>query len=106
MQAAQHLKNQGQQLALLNAGPDWKAAAMQLLREYCSLDEAKPSFRFEQFRAWALCHGLWEPPSHKVWGSLPLIACREGIIRWTGNYEPAISAKTHGHAVKTWKVAA
>lgn len=30
MQAAQHLKNQGQQLALLNAGPDWKAAAMQL----------------------------------------------------------------------------
>jgi len=103
MQPAQHLKQEGQQLALLHAGTTWAEHALDLLRQFCATAESAPSFRFEQFRAWALFHGLPNPPTHKVWGSLPRLAMKCGIIKWTGQFETAQSSKTHGHPVKTWR---
>lgn len=103
MQTAQHLKTEGQQLALLHAGDSWVEQALDLLRQYCATEGKGSAFRFEQFRAWALYRGLPNPPTHKVWGSIPSIACRRGVIAWTGDYEAAQSIKTHGHPVKTWR---
>lgn len=103
MQTAQHLKTQGQQRALLHAGDTWVEQALDMLRQYVATEARAAPFRFEQFRAFAISKGLPHPITHKVWGSLPAIACRRGIIQWTGNYEPALSSKTHGHPVKTWR---
>ena len=95
------LKRQGQSLALDHAGNDWVDSTIAALRIFC--DERKVSgkstFLFEEFRA-TRSHAL--PLSHKAWGSVPIIAVRCGIIRWTGEYDSAKSLKTHAHPVKRW----
>lgn len=55
MQTAQHLKSQGQQLALMHAGDTWVEQALDLLRQYVATEALHGSFRFEQEanRLWA-----------------------------------------------------
>ena len=103
MQAGQQLKEQGQQIALLNAGT-WPEQAMSLLEQFTRQRGSLP-FLFEDFRAWAHSNGLPHPISHKVWGALPSVACRRGIIAWTGSYKATTSPKTHGHPAKEWRAA-
>lgn len=103
MQTGQQLKEQGQQLALLNAGT-WSEQAIDLLEQFTQQRGSLP-FLFEDFRAWAHGMGLPQPASHKVWGALPSVACRRGIIAWTGSYKATTSPKTHGHPAKEWRAA-
>lgn len=97
------LKTAGQQLALFNAG-DWTDTAIMSLKAFCASrkESGQRVFKFEDFRESATSSGLPIPSSHKVWGALPRIAIRLGLIAWTGQHAPSRSAKTHGHYVKTW----
>jgi hypothetical protein len=96
-------KEAGQQLALFHAG-DWTDTAIACFVEFCKARKTsgQRSFKFEDFRGFAITSGLPSPVSHKVWGALPRIAVKRGLIAWTGQHAPAQSAKTHGHYVKTW----
>jgi hypothetical protein len=98
------LKSTGQQMALFNAGKPWTDDMIAKLRIFCKVrkDIGRPIFRAEEFRAVAESSGWPLPPSSKVWGALPKIAMKRGIIRPTGQYEPAQSPKTHGHPVRTY----
>ena len=99
------LKKQGQQLALFGAGQVWVSDALDYLRRFCleRKQEGKVEFRFEEFREYAGAKGLEKPVTHKVWGSLPRIAAKEGLIEDTGQYKKATSSATHAHPVKEWR---
>ena len=78
--------------------------AMTLLADFLR-DEAGDVFRWEQFRAYALFHGLPHPPSPNAWGSLPRIAAKRGLIVATVRYEAARSERTRAHPVMLWRAA-
>lgn len=105
MQTGIQLKEQGQLLALANAGQSWVEQAMTLLKAFLAT-EAGPTFRWEQFRAYALHKGLPNPPHHNAWGGLPNKAVKRGLIEFTGRLEEAQSKKTHGHLVRVWRAVA
>jgi hypothetical protein len=98
------LKERGQEIALFHSGEDWVSYILEKLRAFCKARKelGMPVFRFEEFREVADITGWELPKSHKAWGALPALACRRGLIRWTGQHVPAKSRKTHGHYVKTW----
>lgn len=105
MNPGRELKEQGQLLALTNAGQEWTEQALSLLAAFLR-DEAGDVFRWEEFRAYALFHGLPHPPSHNAWGPLATTACKRGMIVWTGEFDTARSARTHAHPVRLWRRAA
>lgn len=98
-------KEQGQQLALELAG-DWKDRVLMELRGWLAIHRAQgnSTMTLEQFRADAKN----QPASHKAWGSLPRLACKEGLIAPALHGDgspvtrPAESVKTHGHLVRVW----
>ena len=97
------LKNAGMQLALFNAD-DWVDTAISRLKEFCvKRKQANPEFLFEDFRLHVEALGDTPPTSHKIWGCIPRIAMKQGLIAWTGEHVPAQSAKTHRHYVKRWR---
>jgi hypothetical protein len=98
------LKRAGQSLALDHAGKSWTDSTLDKLRAFCKArkDMGAPTFRFEEFRAVAEHAGWPMPPDHHVWGALPRLAKRAGIILPTTKYEPAQSEKTHAHPVRVW----
>lgn len=98
------LKENGQQLALFNAGHGWATEAVQRMHAFCAIRKAagKGRFRFEEFVRWAQEAGLPAPASSNAWGSLPRLMVKEGLVEWTGEYENARSPKTHAHPVKVW----
>lgn len=105
--ASQAAKAHGQQIALEFAG-DWKEQVLMELRGWLAIHKARghASMTFEKFRAEARNH----PHSHKCWGALPAIACREGLIAPMKHADgspvmrAAESIKTHGHPVRVWEV--
>jgi hypothetical protein len=100
------LKEQGQQLALFNAGASWVEKTLEKLREFCAhlKQSGQTKFRFEQFRAAASDLGLEQPASHKAWGAIPRQAVKAKIISPTNEYQPAQSEKTHAHPVRVWQI--
>lgn len=93
-------------LAQVQEGQEpWIAQAMALLRRYLA-HYAGPEFKIESFRTFAVACGLPAPRSHHAWGALPRLAVRDGLIEWTGRYEPATSVRTHGHPVRVYRVKA
>lgn len=95
------LKQVGQQRAADRAGSAWVELALAHLRKFCR--HRSSPFRWEEFRAAATADGLPDSPSHKVWGALPQMATREGIVRFTGRFEAARSPATHGHPVRVYE---
>lgn len=99
------LKEEGQQLALFNAGTGWSERTIDRLKAFCL--ERKASgllhFRFEEFVQVLKSSGCDQPPSPNAYGALPRIACRNGLIEFTGQYENAKSPKTRCHPVKIWR---
>lgn len=101
-------KDHGQQLALTFA-TEWREAVLMELRGWLAIHRAKghSTMTFEQFRHEARN----QPGSHKAWGALPAIACREGLIAPLTHTDGspvmrrAESEKTHAHPVRVWKVA-
>lgn len=91
------LKERGMALTLEAEREEWIAHALFALRHFSRRGE----FKTEDFRAWY----KQEPHNHHVWGALTNQACKDGIIAWTGRYEPSTSPKTHGHPVKVWRAA-
>lgn len=103
MNTAQQLKSEGQQLALqFNAA--WSEQAMTLLEQFCRMTGTVP-FLFEDFRAYALSHGLPAPTSSHAWGALATTAKKRSIITGTGEYKATKSPATHGHVCQTWRAA-
>lgn len=107
MTAGKQLKEQGQQLALWNAGKDWTDQMIANLQAFCKnrKDAGRPEFRFEEFRDAAVKAGWPMPSSHKAWGVLPKLAVKQKLIRSTDRYEPAHSRATHAHPVRVWVAA-
>lgn len=103
--AGRFLREDGIRRAKESERAEWFELAIQLLRTFLAQLPAGAAFAFEDFRAFALGCGLCHPHTHHVWGSLPREAVRAGLIAWTGRYEPARSARTHGHPVKLWRAA-
>lgn len=103
-QTGRQLGEAGVQRALEAAGDTWLAGAMDALRAFVALPEWG-SFRLEDFRAWYLAEGLPPPHDFHAWGGVAKHACKAGIIRFTGRYEPSVSPKTHGHPVRVWEAA-
>lgn len=106
-QSAQQLKDAGQQLALSNAGKIWQIAVMFWLGIF--LEHIKGNghseFTFEEFRVFCNMNELPEPVSLNAWGSLPRIAARKGLCRWTGRVKPAVRKASHGRIIKVWEAA-
>ena len=89
------LKRDGQR-AVIEAAGDWSDRALASLEQ----DQA---FAIEDFRRWAAVTGELDPPSHhNAWGALPRLAILEELIVWTGEYRPAVSARTHAHPVRLY----
>lgn len=99
-----NLKEAGQQLALLGAGPEWLDATMQRFQTFCKarIEAGQPTFRIEEFRNEVERSGN-HAANNKVWGAIPREARKQGLIESTGNYQPATSKKTHGHPVRVWQ---
>lgn len=99
------LKEQGQQLALFNAGPEWLEATLRNLEQFCKERKAanQPEFRFEEFRQVLEQAGADLPHSHKAWGAVPRVAADRKIIAPTSRYEAAQSRRTHAHPVRVWR---
>lgn len=105
--ASQQAKAAGQQLSILFDG-EWRAAVLVELRAWLAMHRAQghTNFTLEQFRHDAIA----QPQSHKSWGSLPSIACREGLIApmLHGDGSPVMrraeSVKTHAHPVRIWRI--
>lgn len=103
MRLGEVLKERGQQLTLLNAGEAWQVSAMDALRKFA---QERKEFTAEQFRyEWLSGGNGYEPPTHKAWGALFTAAAKADVIRHTGRYVKAQSAKTHGHPVAVWEAA-
>lgn len=83
------------------SSPGWSDRTITALRIFCENLKAgdRREFLFEEFR---VTRGSDAPHSHKAWGSIPGVAIRLGIIKFTGRYEPAKSLKTHGHEVRVY----
>jgi hypothetical protein len=101
--SGQVLKIRGQQLALDHAGESWASRTVEALRIFCENLKlsGNDTFAFEEFRV-TMDHDA--PLTFKAWGSIPGIAVKHGIIRSTGTYRKARSAKTHAHPVLVWKI--
>lgn len=98
------LKRAGQRRALESAGNPWVEKTLALLKDWCAVRKAslQPRFWFEEFRAFCERQHWSAPATHHVWGSLPALAARRGVIRFTGEYTPAESPRTRSHPVKLW----
>lgn len=101
----QALKEAGQQLALFHAGSDWAETTIERLKAFCLERKlaGRLNFRFEEFVQVLKSSGCDQPPSPNAYGALPRIACRDGLIQFTGQYENARSPKTRSHPVKIWR---
>ena len=84
----------------------WVADCMTALARYCALPQVD-ELTIEEFRGYAVDFAQWlpEPMSPNVWGVVPRIAINNGLMRDTGRYVAARSAKTHAHPVKLYAVA-
>jgi hypothetical protein len=79
---------------------------MPALREWLSVRKkfGYHEFKFEEFRAYCERVDL-VPVSNNAYGKIPAMAIKEGLIKPTGRYAKATSAKTRSHDVKIWAVA-
>lgn len=105
MNLGQRLKERGQQMAFDYAGDRFKRESIPALREWLATRKkfGYHEFRFEEFRAFCERNEL-APESQNAWGALPGMAVKAGLIRPTGRYEKASSAKTRRHPVMIWAV--
>lgn len=98
----------GMQLSILFDG-EWRIAVMQELRAWLATRRAAghATMTFEAFRHDAIA----QPSTHKAWGSLAAIACREGLIAPMNHPDGspvmrrAESVKTHAHPIRVWAIA-
>lgn len=98
-------KQRGQKQALDNAGAEWLASAVDLFRVFLGPRKASGAHEFtlETFRAFCALKDLPPPASSKIWGCIPQIAVRAGLIEFTGKYVNASSPKTRAHPVRVWR---
>lgn len=101
---ARELADAGMAKTLASERDEWLEGALKALREF-SRQPAWSEFKTEDFRAWYAYQGLPQPHDHHVWGALTNMACRAGVIRFTGRYRASVSPKTHAHPVKVWEAA-
>ena len=104
MQAGQQLKEEGMR-AVVVVNRLFYENAVHELRKYLLLLSVNrvEVFTFENFRQYYLRKGFEPPAHHNAWGALASKAAKAGVIRWTGEYVPAVSPRTHGHPVKLWR---
>jgi hypothetical protein len=95
------MKERGQKRAVEKAGPAWCEKALTLLAQFIAQRQGAP-FKFEDFRKHAVGR-IAAPPSPNVWGALPRLAVKRGLIEFTGRYENAESPATRSHPVKCWR---
>lgn len=98
-------KQAGQTRAREGAGDDWISGVIEILKPWCQVRKAsgRAEFRLEEFREFCEARAVRPPRSNSVWGTLPAIAAAQGLVAWTGRYEPARSPRTHAHPVKVWR---
>lgn len=96
-QLALQLRDEGMAQTLQAERNDWIEWALVSLAIFAR----RGPFRTEEFRDWYKA----TPHDHHVWGAFTHLACKRGIIPWTGRYVPSESPKTHGHPVKQWEAA-
>jgi len=92
-------KRAGQAL-VASKNSEWMAQALDDLRAFAA---ERGEFPMEVYRAYRKLRHLPEPTSHKAWGSFSRIACKAGVIEWTGKRVEAASVKTHGHEVRVYR---
>ena len=92
-------KREGMALAA-SSNSEWMAQALDDLRVFAA---ERGEFPMEVYRAYRKLRHLPEPTIHKVWGSFAQIACRAGVIEYTGKKTQAASVKTHGHEVRVYR---
>ena len=93
------LKREGMALAA-SKNSEWMAQALDDLRVFAA---ERGEFVVEAFRARRKLLHKPEPTSAAAWGAFTRAAQVAGIIKWTGRYTQASSAKTHAHPVKVWR---
>lgn len=95
---------EGIALAVEHAGDCWLDNILPVFHDWLMV--RTEAFAIEDFRIYVehhrpeLC-----PVSNKAWGALPREAKRKGWIMRAG-FRLAISPKTHGHEIKTYRLAA
>jgi hypothetical protein len=96
------LKERGIAIAAANAGEAWMAEAV---ADFARFVRDKGETTAEQWRYDWLARGEPAPVSHKAYGAVANAARLRGLIRKTGRYVPAQSARTHSHPVTVWRSA-
>lgn len=98
--AGRRRKDEGQALALANAG-DWKDKTLAEFKQWLTDRRASgaKTVTMEEFRAIAQA----APPSHKSWGGFTTMVKNLGLIEFV-EYVRARSEKTHAHPVISWRI--
>ena len=94
------LKAQKLDKALKNEGSHWKDHALHLLSVF--VEKERGEFFIEEFRVWALEHGLDEPQHYQAWGGLTTGACKHGLITLVRKAAAKSTART-GHDLCVWR---
>lgn len=83
--------------------PGWTADTIDDLRKFCT--ELKKTddhtFCLEEFRVTR--RSEQQPANPNCWGSIPQIAAKRGIIRFTGRYRNSGLLSAHARSVKIWQ---
>lgn len=79
--------------------PQWSKTALAFVRSYAMVHER---FMTEDVRVAAEQEGIARAPDARAWGSVMLVAAREGIIRASG-YAKQRAANCHGSPKTVWR---
>ena len=97
------LRDEGAELALLNAGVGWHDAAATLALKYFS-DAGWNGGLFEDAREYAVKCGISSPPSANAWGAVALSLSKRNLITKTGVLLPSKAIKSHARSQPVWRL--
>lgn len=85
-------------------GEQWRDDLLRMFPRFAERlrSAGRTEFRIEEFREFALANGIREPETHHAWGIVP--RWLKSSIQNTGQFEPATSARTHGHFVRVYRI--
>ena len=103
MNIATDLRNAGTDLALDNAGANWRALATSHVIRKFELAGANGCL-FETARIFAEENGIGAPPHHNAWGALCLALSRQNILVKTGQYVNSKTSRSHARVSPVWRL--
>lgn len=101
LELGRSLRDEGAQLALKNAGDEWRTTATTLVLKYFNI---VGDGLFEDAREYAVSCGITAPPSPNSWGAVALSLSKKRLITKTGVLLPSKTTKSHARSQPVWRL--